>query len=255
MNSVMNNTDLLRNIFSYAFAPIPNQCWECGVRTNELHLSKYTEASHTVTFPNGKVFKIPTGGHIPLDTRNTEELVEGMKVDTDYWTRHQYRCSRCWCMRLRGDIGSEIYDLNKKERELIYNNEFLFKKHRLTKTKQKEQLHQNLVYKSLRRRYHTLMKAHKNFATTMRDSFNELVLQKKIVKCKYNSIKWTNEIKIRKIFKFFTEGKIHYKTFLYLSNKFRFDRMPSWDELADDYGGHYRQNSNYPALPDWWKDL
>lgn len=132
MTTVMNNPDLLRTVFAFAYAPMTTCCSVCkkGKTPAELHLTK-------------KVVEIERG--------------------TDYKIEQEYYCECCWRRHFifysYGDshsnrvqnIGLLKYRLkmsgaNLKKINAITDEDFLFKKHRMRKTQEKINIYKKIIY-------------------------------------------------------------------------------------------------------------
>ena len=270
MTVVMNNTDLLKKVFEFAFEPIPDKCFDCDVRTKELHLWKTFLAKQKITFPNvNKVFF--NKNDIPRKICDNKDLVESMKVETIISNKTVYRCSTCWCMNLRNTVNLGLYTAiiaevqlhnpsldekkarvkAKKELRLIYEDEILFKNHRIEKTKQKEERYRNIVYKALCEQFHSLREEQRDFGIQIKDDMLSSVNKNKIYFCRIMSTRWTNEIKIRKIAKLFSDKKISYECFFYISTRFfNTTEIPSLEYMfteSEDYFNRHR-SCVYPYL-------
>lgn len=223
VNTVMNCSDLVGEIFSFAFQPKPNKCDVCKVYTTDLHLWKKVEGETKFVSPNGIFYSVAEIKDI-LEFNNPVrnlDILNGISIESKYEEKNCWKCSSCFCSNLgvldpnsitHKTIQKKLEEENperenrkiwtalRRELRLIIENKLLFQTHRIKKTQEKAKLYENLVYQDLKRKVVSVFESGK-FDIKYKEKRLELEkeYQRNTIKkiCKERSEKFLREIKAK----------------------------------------------------------
>lgn len=284
--TVMNNTDLLNEIFPFAFATKSSCCDKCKVTGTQLHLHKTPTAEIIWTHPSIPP-RIPSPHTLTSLYEELGDSLEQIQVTSVKGVTNNWFCDGCWISMLyrweecdilstRIKEANPTFDKKQIQREirLITSNEFLFKTHRLKKTQEKAKLYEDFAYEQMRYWFAQIRKEQERSAQQNRNAISQFIQKVKQNTCSSNSRHWVKEIVHRKIAKFFAERKISHKFHLYIASQmYNHCTCPTWSEFAYRYTS-YADNQNrfadqyaekgeiikskqtrFPPVPEWWYEL